>query len=73
MTLDKCPYCGSSCGLYSIEYVSYPQYYDFNGEENGYGEFTRASTSARRKSTPVYCQNCEKRITTLEKLLEDLK
>lgn len=69
---DKtCPFCGDDLALYSIETVSYPQYYTLDGEPDGYGEFSQIGSSNRRKTTPLYCINCEKRITTLEELLKE--
>ena len=63
--MDKCPYCGSEDGLFSKELTRYEQYYKFNGEPDGYSEFDNI---IRRKSTPLYCVKCYRRITTLEKL-----
>lgn len=66
--IKQCPHCGSDYGLYSKEYVRYDQYYKFDGTEDGYGEFGQLDQSIHRKSTPVYCLHCDKRVTTLEQL-----
>ena len=63
--IDKCPHCGSTNGLFAKEYVSYLQYYTYFGEADGYGDFSHTD---RRISTPLYCVDCERKITTLEKL-----
>lgn len=63
--MNKCPYCGSSMGLYSKEVVRYCQFYKFNGDADGYSEFDDLKV---RKSTPLYCQQCDKRVGTYEKL-----
>lgn len=65
--MDKCPYCGSGDGLFSKELTRYEQYYKFDGEPDGYSEFDNI---VRRKSTPLYCICCGKRVTTLEKIGE---
>lgn len=65
--MDRCPYCGSTVGLFSKEMVRYSQYYKFDGEPDGYSEF---DTVKVRKTTPLYCISCEKRITTYQKLEE---
>ena len=70
--IKQCPYCGSRIGLFSKEYVSYQQYYRFDGKEDGYGEFTMTGTSLKRKTTPLYCIDCEKQITTLERLKQEV-
>lgn len=65
--MDKCPHCGSDAGLFSKETARYEQYYKFNGEPNGYSDLDRVCT---RKTTPLYCVYCGRRVTTLEKLEE---
>lgn len=63
--IKQCPHCGAENGLYSKEYVHYEQYYTFDGESDGFGELSQLQ---KRKSTPLYCSACEKKVTTLEKL-----
>lgn len=65
--MDRCPYCGSTTGLFCKEIARYSQFYKFNGEPDGYSEL---DIVVRRKSTPLYCCFCEKKVTTLEKLEE---
>lgn len=65
-----CPHCGETLYLFSIEHARYTQYYTADGEPDGYGELDQIGTSLKRKSTPVYCQNCERRVGTLERILE---
>ena len=66
--IEKCPHCNGKYGLFSKEYVSYEQYYTYDGECDGYSEFKQTGTSISRKSTPLYCLKCEKKVTTLEEL-----
>lgn len=66
--IEKCPHCGEEYGLFSKEYVQYEQYYTFEGEVDGYSEFKQLSCSMNRKTTPLYCCRCEKKVTTLEEL-----
>lgn len=66
---DRCPHCGSKNGLYSNEQVCYHQYYTFDGEPNGYSEFGQIGSSARRIMTPLYCIDCDKKVTTAERLV----
>lgn len=61
----KCPVCGSNDGFYSKEYVTYCQMYDENGECTHFGDMINVS---KRKSIPLYCIDCNKRVTTLDKL-----
>lgn len=63
--MNECPYCGSNAGLFSKETGKYDQYYKFDGEPAGYSDIDRI---IRRKTTPLYCIYCGKRVTTLEKL-----
>lgn len=65
-----CPFCGSGEGLFSNERVRYVQYYTFGGAETDAGEFVSEN---RRKSTPVYCIHCGRRVATMEKLMEEKK
>ena len=65
--IEKCPHCGAKTGLFSKEYVSYEQYYTLDGDCDGYSEFKQLPCSMNRKTTPLYCLNCEKKVTTLEK------
>ena len=69
MRMDKCPHCGSNYGLYSKEHVTFEQYYGFDGEEDGYSEFHYIN---KRRSTPLYCMDCHKRVITHEQLLEEI-
>lgn len=57
-------------GLFSNEHVRYVQYYTFGGAEADAGEFVSEN---RRKSTPVYCMHCGRKVTTMEKLMEEKK
>lgn len=66
--LTCCPHCGENLGLFSKETAKYDQYYKFDGSQDGYSEF---HSIAIRATTPLYCVHCEKRVTTLEKLMED--
>ena len=66
--MNKCPYCGAEDYLYSIEHMRYEQYYDYNGEPQGYSD--GSDPRPPRKNVPLYCVNCGKRVTTL-KALED--
>ena len=61
----KCPYCGSKAGLYSKDYVIIEQYYDWNGDTAGYSD---PELVKERKSTPLYCQNCDRYVGKYEKL-----
>ena len=63
--MDCCPYCGSRGGLYSKEIARYAQFYTFNGEEDGFSDL---DTVVKRKTTPLYCVCCDKRVAVLEKL-----
>lgn len=63
--MDKCPYCGSEMGLFSKEVGRFDQYYRFNGEPGGYSDL---DVVCRRKSTPLYCIKCRKRVTTLQEI-----
>lgn len=65
MKIDRCQFCGSDLGLYSKEIARYDQYYTYKGEPDGYSDI---SNIVRRKTTPLYCVHCDKRVTTLEKL-----
>lgn len=65
--MNKCPFCGSSMGLYSKEIARYSQFYNFDGDTDGYSELDDLMVT-RRKSTPLYCKNCDKRVGTYEKL-----
>jgi len=65
--MNKCPYCGSCWGLYSKEVARYCQFYKFNGDTAGYSELDDLMVTMR-KSTPLYCQKCDKRVGTYEKL-----
>lgn len=67
MKIDRCPFCGSNSGLYSKETARYDQFYTYEGEPDGYSDI---SNTAVRKTTPLYCIYCDKRVTTLEKLEE---
>ena len=64
---SPCKGCGSTSGLYSKEYAQYSQYYTWDGEADGYSDLDIVS---HRKSTPLYCLRCGKKITTLEKMQE---
>ena len=66
--IDKCPHCGSASGLYSKEYVYFNQYYQFDGEADGYSDFT---TLKARKRVPLYCCSCNKFVIDHKKLLEE--
>lgn len=67
MKIERCPHCGSKMGMYSKEYLYGEEFYTFPyGESDGYSELSYIN---RRKSRPLYCRNCNKRITTLEKLM----
>lgn len=68
MKLECCPHCGSDFGLFSKRYVKYEQYYKFDGDPDGHSELWPTDATYRRKTTPLYCLNCGKRVTTLEKL-----
>lgn len=68
--LKCCPHCGSDLGLYSKEYVRYDQFYKYDGTPDGYSDSDQLPATFRRKTTPLYCCNCDKRVTTLEKLTE---
>ena len=61
----KCPHCGKSSVLYSNEYVKYQQYYNYNGEHCGYSDYEHTD---KRKSTPLYCLECGKKVATLDEL-----
>ncbi len=63
--MDKCPYCESKMGLFSKEVGRFDQYYGFNGEPSGYSDL---DVVCRRKSTPLYCKKCGKRVTTLQEI-----
>ncbi len=65
--MDRCPFCGSDAGLFSKELGRYDQFYTISGEANGYSDIERI---VRRKTTPLYCICCGKKVTTLEKLEE---
>lgn len=64
--MDKCPFCGDTWGLYSIHTTKFEQYYNFKGEGTGHSE---PDDVTKRKSLPLYCMNCNKKITTFEKLI----
>lgn len=70
MKLDCCPHCGSTDGLFSRECVTYDQYYKFNGEPAGYSDSDTYGFTNNRKSRPLYCTKCRKRVTTLAKLTD---
>ena len=65
--IEKCPHCGSTDGVYSKEVMRYDQYYDYNGEEIGSSE---GISWKYRKTTPLYCIDCHKRIGTYEKMFQ---
>ena len=65
--MESCPYCGAKTGLYSKETASFDQFYTFDGEMDGYSDLRIKSY---RKTTPLYCLHCDKKVTTLEKLEE---
>ena len=68
MIIKYCPHCGSTYGMYSKEYFYGEEYYRFpDGEHEGHSELSDIS---KRKSRPLYCIDCNKRITTLERLIE---
>jgi len=64
-TIKQCPFCGSTAGLYSKEIVKYEQYYGYDGEPIGCSD---NYDMTRRKSTPLYCQDCNKKIGTYENM-----
>lgn len=55
--LDKCPYCGSSEGLYTT--FTGMQMYDFHGNTNGFSE----DSFAFSESDLMRCINCGKSVT----------
>lgn len=66
--LTKCPYCGKESNLYSKEFAKYDQYYTYEGVPDGYSDLKHTD---KRVTTPLYCSECDRRITTLEKLEGD--
>ena len=64
----SCPYCGSTEGLYSKDYVRIDQFYNWDGEDAGYSD---PELIRMRKSTPLYCQNCDRYIGKYEKLFSE--
>ena len=70
MKIERCPYCGSDYGLFSRECVTYDQYYKFSGEPDGYGDSDTYGFTNSRKTRPLYCIKCGKKVTTLEKLTD---
>lgn len=66
--IDKCPHCGSSDGLYSKEYVFFQQFYKFDGDADGYSDF---SPLKRRKIVPLYCCRCNKYVINHKKLMDE--
>ena len=70
MKIEHCPYCGSEDGLFSRECVTYDQFYKFNGEAAGYSDSDTYGFTNKRKSRPLYCLKCCKKVTTLEKLTD---
>ena len=69
--MDKCPYCGSHAGLYSIHYgVRYAQYYDFNGDPTDYSDL---SEERYTKTKRVYCIHCDNYIGLYDRLFKEGK
>lgn len=66
--IECCPHCGSRNGLYSKECVRYVQFYKWDGEPDGYSEF---DSIRYRKSVPLYCSKCNKRVGVAEKLFAE--
>lgn len=66
--MKACPHCGSNIGLYSKELARYDQYYKFTGEPDGFSDLC---SIVKRKTTPLYCYVCDRKVTTWEKLVED--
>ena len=63
--MDRCPHCGSDYGLYTKEYVTFDQYYKFDGEPDGYGELAPVYY---RKDAKVYCCECDKCVGMASKI-----
>lgn len=59
--MNKCPYCGSSDGVYTT-FVGI-QYYQFNGEPDGHSTDTNESKFAK-------CRRCGRRIL-LKRILDE--
>lgn len=64
--ITKCPYCGSSDGLYNDFNVSGREFYKFNGKEDG-----EDITSLYRHNKYMVCVNCRKRIMTYEEFSQN--
>lgn len=62
----KCPYCGSSDGLYNDFNVSGREFYKFNGKEDG-----EDITSMYRHNKYMKCIDCNKNIMTYEEFAEN--
>lgn len=60
-----CPYCGSNYGLYSTNRVIIDYYYDFDGNYVGKSD---EQPIVRRKTEPLYCQVCNKKVGVKHKL-----
>jgi len=62
-----CPRCGNNKSFYSIHYCVVEQYYNGDGEEDGCSDVCDSlNYNMRRKSTPIYCLYCKKKVSTEE-------
>ena len=53
--MNKCPYCGSDSGVFTT--FTGTQYYTWNGESNGYSDFTEKESKFAR------CISCNRKIS----------
>lgn len=62
---DSCPYCGNNDTCRSVyTKIETSQYYDWNGNAQGF------PYDDNSESRSVYCSCCDRRITTLARLVE---
>lgn len=68
--IDRCPYCGSSEGYYSKDYMYGPSrcYRNYNGEEAYNGEMYDSLNQNQGKY--AYCAECHKRLFKMSELVK---
>jgi hypothetical protein len=69
--IEKCPYCGSTEGFYTLtDYLNVPYRYGFNGEDKYNGEmYDQADCHQKRYA---YCMSCNAKIGTANQLLKQI-
>ena len=66
--MDQCPYCGSTAGYYTKDYIYGSSWFNYSFDGSYADNSCMYDCLTRRPGRVAYCQECGKRLFKIEEM-----